>query len=116
MGTIEVKDTETGRTMTLSGALGIDQAAELRNSLLEALKGRPALKLDLSMVQSADLACMQVLCAAHRSSARTGIRMTLVSGVPQGLKQSMLDMAIDPTACDPPLSRECLWKKEDCHV
>jgi anti-anti-sigma regulatory factor len=116
MGSIEVKDTETGKEMRLSGTLGIEQASDLKSRLLETLRDCTELKLDLSLVESADLACIQVLCAAHRSSVKAGIKVSLASPVSQGLKTSMRDMALDPTACDPPHSRDCLWRKEDDHV
>jgi anti-anti-sigma regulatory factor len=115
MSSIEVKDTETGRMVRLSGELSIDQAASLKDSLLEAFEGCSELKLDMSMVESADLACLQVLCAAHRFSVRLGVRLSLSEPVPEGVVNSLKNIALYPSACDLPFEKACLWRQEAGH-
>jgi anti-anti-sigma regulatory factor len=115
MGTIEVKNTDIGRVVRLSGELVIDQATELRDSFLQAFAGVPELKLDVSGVASADLACLQVLCAAHRLGVLKGTRISLSAPPSPGLLQSMRDMALYPSTCNAPYDQGCLWARDSSH-
>lgn len=110
MYSIEVKDTEIGRVVSLSGELSIDRASELKESLLRAFEGCGELLLDLSGVESADIACIQVLCAAHRLGVKKGTKIALSSPASDGFLLSMKNMALYPMNCDPSLDGDCLWK------
>lgn len=60
----------------LSGAYGIERAAELASALQAALQeaeGRPGLLLELDEVAELDLSAVQLLYAARRSCVRRGL-------------------------------------------
>lgn len=62
----------------LSGAYGIDRAAELASALragLQDAKGRPGLLIVLDEVEELDLPAVQILYAARRSCLRRGLEL-----------------------------------------
>lgn len=115
MCNIEVLDTEIGRVVRLSGELAIDSASELKESLLKAFENCSELKLDVSMVESADLACVQVLCAAHRFSVERAKKLALSAPLSPGLLAVMKELALYPSACNAPFDKACLWDQEESH-
>jgi len=52
----------------LEGDLTIARAAEIKGTLLGAFGRADHVELDLAEVESIDLACMQLICAAHRTA------------------------------------------------
>jgi anti-anti-sigma factor len=115
MSTIEVKETAAGRIVRLSGELTIDSAAELKSAIMKAFEGCTGLKLDVSMVESVDLASVQVLCAAHRHGVSTGAGFSLSAPASRGFMDSLEAMALFPAACDSPFAQVCLWAREARH-
>ncbi len=61
--------------LTLSGELTVGRAAQLKADLLDALGRGNRLVLDLGGVTEADVTCLQLLCATHRSAAAQGKRV-----------------------------------------
>ncbi len=116
MGHIVLEENGIGNVLRLAGRLGIENANELKRVLVEALEGSRGLELDVSAVESADLACMQVLCAAHRSFVNGKRHMALGSSIPDGMCRSLRDMSIEASICDARYSSECLWVKGGGHV
>jgi anti-anti-sigma regulatory factor len=58
---------------TLTGALTISAAADVRAQLLQALAGEGALELDTTQVTDVDAAGLQLLLAACKSASQAGI-------------------------------------------
>jgi anti-anti-sigma regulatory factor len=54
-------------TVVLSGDLTIERAAELRETLLAALKENGSIVVGLEGVTGVDLSFLQLLCATHRA-------------------------------------------------
>ncbi len=71
--------TQAGDTsiLALEGGLTIEDAAELRTVIAEALAAATHLVLDLAGVPTADLCCLQLFCAAHRTAVRSGKTLEL---------------------------------------
>jgi anti-anti-sigma regulatory factor len=59
-------------TVVLTGALGVEDAAALREALLAALAASARVAIDAAGVSGIDLTCLQVLCAAHRTAMEGG--------------------------------------------
>jgi anti-anti-sigma regulatory factor len=116
MGQIVLEDNGIGNVLRLAGRLGIELAGELKGVLMTALEGGRSLDLDVSAVESADLACVQVLCAAHRSFIKAKRHMALGSSIPDGLHRSLKAMSIDASVCDACITSECLWGKGGSHA
>ncbi len=66
-----------GGVLTLKGALTIENAAELKSAVAEALDASTGLVLELAEVDTADLSCLQLLCSAHRTAVRDGKSLEL---------------------------------------
>lgn len=67
--------------MRADGPLTIDEAARLRDVLLDASSRHPAVTVDLSLAEEMDLACMQVLLAAcARTEGRAPVRVRNMPG------------------------------------
>ncbi len=64
----------------LPAELTIAKVGELRAALLEALASGEPVELDGRAVEDADVAGLQVLCAAHHSAADRGVRLTFRAG------------------------------------
>jgi anti-anti-sigma regulatory factor len=116
MGGIVLEGNGIGNVVRLAGRLGIENASELKRVLVEAFEGGQGIELDVSAVESADLACVQVLCAAHRSFVNAKRHMALGSSIPDGLRRSLRDMSIEASTCDAPYTSECLWGMGGSHV
>lgn len=63
---------EGSQTMSLSGSLEIYDAEETRQAILAHLGTVQELVLDLSGVESCDVAGAQILCAARQSAVLAG--------------------------------------------
>ncbi|MBF0426185.1 MAG: STAS domain-containing protein [Magnetococcales bacterium] len=88
MYTLNVEDSGTG-TLTLTGDLTIQHAQELKESLLEAALQSMHLNLNFKDVDRVDLAGLQLLCAAHRALLERKKGLTVVSQVPDVLKEAI---------------------------
>jgi anti-anti-sigma regulatory factor len=70
--------TESGEAILMwKGALTVSRAGELRDDLLSALDkaGRPAVIIEAA--ESIDAACIQLLCAAHKTAVARRKKMTI---------------------------------------
>ncbi|HET6419949.1 MAG TPA: STAS domain-containing protein [Geobacteraceae bacterium] len=63
--------------LALGDSLTIEDAAELRSVIAEALAAATHLVLDLAGVPTADLCCLQLFCSAHRTAVRSGKTLEL---------------------------------------
>lgn len=89
----------------------IAQAQELREALLSALCESEEVEIALQGVESADVTCLQNLCAAHRASVAQGIGVRL-SGLEQGPWPQLLKESgfARHEACAHSSARDnCLW-------
>ena len=72
---MEVHD--NGKHVRLVGAMTIECALEVKSILLELLANRDHLFLNIDEVSEADLSCLQLLCALHKSAMQEGKIVTL---------------------------------------
>lgn len=81
-------------TLRIEGELTIYRAAELKDVLLEALKARRALEVDLSEVSEIDTAGVQLLMMAKQAAREQGAELHLVRHSPAVLDVfELLDLA-----------------------
>ena len=62
--------------LEISQDLTVQNAVDLKASLLDALAGEGALELDLTGVRAIDLAGLQLLCATAREARARGVELT----------------------------------------
>ncbi|MCP3175670.1 STAS domain-containing protein [Desulfuromonas sp. KJ2020] len=99
----------------LKGALTIQEVAELKTLLQQALSQSDQVVVDCSQAQKMDFPWLQLLCSAHRTAARAGKSLTLAS-LPASLEGLKTEAGFD-RHCSCPLSNapdNCLWV-EDGH-
>lgn len=111
MATLTLDDGQETRTLVIQGRLAIQDAARLKEVLLDASQGSNHVVIDVTQAESIDLACAQLVCAAHRTFAKAGKAIEFMQPPSPGVLQALADMAIDPIGCGDDVRKNCLWKK-----
>ncbi|MEG3638402.1 STAS domain-containing protein [Magnetococcus sp. PR-3] len=76
-------------TLTLDGDLTIQQAAELKESCVNAVQNSENLALNISGVTRVDLAGIQLICAMHRALVDGGKHLTIQGEVPEAFRETV---------------------------
>lgn len=95
MDKISIKKKDDALTILLASNLGIQEAIELRDSLIDAIKGSRRIEIIMEQLESIDLSCLQVLCSAHSSAATSGIEIILKETIPQPIRSIIEDSAFE---------------------
>ncbi len=109
------EDTREGAVLKLYGELTVENAGVLKDLLTASHGGRDRFSLDLTGITAADIAGLQVLCAAHRAW-RHEMRKVEVTGI-----AAAVDMAADDAGyhreegCFPEERSDCIWIKGGNH-
>jgi anti-anti-sigma regulatory factor len=109
MAKIDMIDNDNTRILRVEGALSIQDASVLRGCLLEALDSPESLLLDLTGAGAIDLACIQVLCSAHKTFSKARKSIGITGNLPEGIMRSLSSVALVPDACDRESHGPCLW-------
>lgn len=96
--------------LTINGALTVGCASELKAALMKALETVEHLILNLAAVDELDLSCLQLLCAAHRTSQKLNKQLTIADNRPEAFRGTVclsgygrhIGCALDRT-------NSCLW-------
>jgi ABC-type transporter Mla MlaB component len=64
-------------TIRLQGDCSVENAAEIRQEILQVLESNLDLDLDLTQVSKADTSLQQVICSAHRAFAAQDLHIRL---------------------------------------
>jgi anti-anti-sigma regulatory factor len=68
---------EANWLIRMDGPITLTSAGELKNMLLEWLAAGKDLELDLEAAEDVDITILQLLCAAMREAARTGVGIAI---------------------------------------
>jgi anti-anti-sigma regulatory factor len=109
MAKIDMIDNDNTRILRVHGALSIQDSSALRGCLLEAFGSTESLLLDLTETQTIDLACIQVLCSAHKTFSKAQKSIGITGKLPEGIVRSLSSVALVPDACDRESHGPCLW-------
>lgn len=97
----------------LKGRWTIERAHELRDMLTEALNDEGPIVLDVQELTDADLSCLQLLCAAHRSSLKLGKPLALHESKPEVFRQRVREVGFARNlGCHKDPFKSCLWLGE----
>jgi anti-anti-sigma factor len=98
------------KIVAVSGEMTIQNAGEIRNLLLEAFSGGEGVCLEMDKVTGIDLAGLQLLCAAHRTSM-TEKKHFRVSGTDSEAVKSVVRDAGFPRhiGCVQDICKTCIW-------
>lgn len=83
---------DLAQAVSLSGIQNIRTAGQTRSSLLQALEGESALRIDLSAIEEADVGLLQVLIAMQHS-AHLNSRAVEFVGAPEGVVRQLMEDA-----------------------
>jgi anti-anti-sigma regulatory factor len=98
-------------TIAIAGELTISVAEEFKAVLLEAFRGADEVFLKIGELDAMDLACLQVLCSAHRSAVRAGKKMTYASPPPVLFRSAVADAGYTRlNECPLNQDNSCLWQ------
>ncbi len=97
----------------LSGELLIDYAARLKSILVDALSISDRVEIDISSVTAVDVSCLQLFCAAHRTSTDTHKVMEFIDA-PSSVFADMIRRSgcIRSGACVLDRITPCVWREE----
>jgi anti-anti-sigma regulatory factor len=109
MAKVYMEDMDNAKIVRAEGTLSIQDASGLRECLLEALSSSETLLIDLSGVQSIDLACLQIFCSAHKTYSQAQKVIRITGDLPEGVVRSLSSITIVPEACDKEPHGPCLW-------
>jgi anti-anti-sigma regulatory factor len=97
-------------TLVLEGDLTIQKASAAREELQIALKKVEHIELDMEAAKAVDLAFLQLLCSAHRTSLNMGKTLAFKGTVPPMLKKSVQDNGYARQhGCVLDVNKTCLW-------
>lgn len=97
--------------LRLKGMLTIRQAEDLKKALLRALKKVKELEIDMKKVDEIDIACLQLLCSAHKTAAKSKKKLVLGNNVPDEIIQDIMCSGyFRPVGCINKDRDKCLWK------
>lgn len=103
--------TQSGETgvLAMGGALTIEDAAELKIAIVDALGATSRLVLDLAQVATADLCCLQLFCSAHRTAERSG-KILEFGNAGQGFAGGLEEAGyVRHVGCLQGACSDCLW-------
>ena len=108
MGQFLLEDSARGKILRVEGSLTIEHACALKELLIEALEETDHLDIDLQNITSVDLACLQVLCAAHKTFVEAHRHMGIQDDPPEIFIKSLFNAGIDRSTCAMLSHVECL--------
>ena len=96
--------------LMLEGAFTIERANELKQLLVNALKDKNRVALNLEGITEVDLSCLQLLCSAHRTSMELKKRLTVEGRQPEVFQRAVKDAGFTrPVGCHKDPDKSCLW-------
>ncbi len=95
MEQFRLEDSAQGKILHIEGSLTIEQAGSLKDMLLKVLETEDDVSIDLKKAAPVDLACVQVLCAAHKTFLKAHKRMSIQEGLPATFRKNLSDIALD---------------------
>jgi len=100
----------TSLQINAAGRLCIDTAAELQQFLLEQTTRSSAIKLDLTAIESIDLAGIQVICSACRTMLENNKQFNLTGSPSSAVTSAKEALGLHrQTACKHNDNQPCIW-------
>ncbi len=99
---------DDGHMVSISGALTIESASELRKILVNSISKAGHVVLEIGNVTEMDLSCLQLFYAAHKRAKETGKGFSLKGGCPDVFKKAVEDAGYLRSLCAPGCDISCL--------
>jgi anti-anti-sigma regulatory factor len=106
---IIIENSGSIKVLHLSGELVIQHADLLGSRFLESLSDADRVDIDLSAVTDVDISCLQLLCAAHKTSIKLN-KLLYINGVcPDVFRQTVKNAGyFQHTGCSYDIKHTCL--------
>ncbi|PLX84139.1 MAG: hypothetical protein C0614_05235 [Desulfuromonas sp.] len=96
----------------LTNRLTIAEAASLKAQMLRGLEQSPVVTIDISQIDTFDVAGIQLLCACHRQAVQNGQTMRLHVGENRPFLDLIAQIGMERSqGCNPQNGQDCLWQK-----
>ncbi len=96
--------------LKVDGEMTVQYAGVLKAALLKSFDSVDHLILNLDKVTEIDLSCLQLLCSAHRTSAKLQKQLTITSNHPEALQQAVAAAGYARhVGCRFDCNKNCLW-------
>lgn len=106
--------TDRKSVVTIAGELTISSAEEFRKVLLEAFGTADEVSIKIESLEAIDLACLQVLCSAHRSAVRSSKKLLFTLPPHPLFRTAVADAGYTRLKeCPMNLDNSCLWQTMD---
>lgn len=100
----------TSSTVTISGALNIEAAAELHKALVEAMAEAPQVMLDLRQLEEMDMSILQTVCSACKTAAARKQSFLFIGELPACMKSLNSGIgAYQGASCKQNNDEPCIW-------
>jgi anti-anti-sigma regulatory factor len=110
--TFTIQLAENRATMTICGDVTIQNISEFKESLLQMQDKADDLAIDLAGIRETDVACLQMICAAHRTWLQMNKRLSIAGPVPKGFRKILADSGYEREAgCRLYGNHPCLWAR-----
>jgi len=109
--TFTVDDTKKTGSLIADGPFTVQQAADFKDTLTKALSEVERLEINFYTVTEVDLACLQLLCSAHKTCVKANKMMSITGRQSEALKKAIKDAGYKrrkgcKAAGD---NNQCLW-------
>lgn len=106
----KLDDTGSQGVLHLEGDLTIERAGTLKDGLVQALEKAKQVILEIEKVREMDVACLQVLCSAHRTYIKSGQSLSFSGPLSEEFIKSMEKAGFDrERGCPLDRSTTCLF-------
>jgi ABC-type transporter Mla MlaB component len=106
----QIEDSDNGKQLKLSGELTIQSAGEFKAILKESLEATGILAINVASVTEIDLSCLQLLCAAHRTSIEQDKLFEYEQGWPEPFIDAIRGSGYARhTNCDLHKNKKCIF-------
>ncbi len=106
----QLGNTLDSTVLRIRGELTIENAEELRTLLMKTTEGTDTLSLDLSEIDTIDVAGLQILCSAHRSWLGAQRKVVCTPGTIDTLAEAAVEAGfIRSSGCMPSAGGWCLF-------
>lgn len=110
MKTFNIQLAGSRATMTICGDVTIQNISEFKENLLQMQNMADEFSIDLEGIREADVACLQMICAAHRTWLQMNKRLTLAGPVPGEFYKILMSSGyLREGGCRLYSNHPCLW-------
>jgi len=107
-----LEQSEETAKLSIAGSMTIEDAANLKTTLVDIMADSSLIEVDLSATEETDLSCLQVLCSAHRAAVHAGKKLVLLKAADSLI--TCLEDAGFPrqSGCLQQIGESCLWQED----